>query len=108
MENKGKGPLGDLIFQLKQWMVWLYNSCIMNFLEIPHFGRGEDFNSYKKKLLARVHGRFLCMDRPIPIDVYLIANIIGIPTDGMKHEQYLDDKMKENARYKRSKGSIWN
>jgi hypothetical protein len=37
------------------------------------------------------------MDRPVPIDVYLIANIIGLPTNGVKPEQYLDDKTKEKA-----------
>jgi hypothetical protein len=31
MENKGKVPLGDLIFYPKQWIAWLYNSSIMIF-----------------------------------------------------------------------------
>jgi hypothetical protein len=69
----------------------------MNLLEIPHFGRGKDVNACVKQLLARVHGGFLWMDRPVPIDVDLIANITGLPTDGVKPEQYLDDKMKEKT-----------
>jgi hypothetical protein len=50
-----------------------------------------------KKLLARVHGGFLWMERPVPIDVDLIANITGLPTDGVNPEQYLDEKMKEKT-----------
>jgi hypothetical protein len=37
------------------------------------------------------------MDRPISIDVDLIAEITGLPTDGEKPEQYLDEKTKEKA-----------
>jgi hypothetical protein len=50
-----------------------------------------------KKLLARVHGGFLWMERHVPIDVDLIVKITGIPIDGVKPEQYLDDKTKEKA-----------
>jgi hypothetical protein len=46
----------------------------MNLLEIPHFSRGKDVNACIKQLLAcAVHGGFLWMDRPVPIDVDLIA-----------------------------------
>jgi hypothetical protein len=37
------------------------------------------------------------MDRPVPINVDLIATITGLPTDGEKPEQYLEDKTKEKA-----------
>jgi hypothetical protein len=37
------------------------------------------------------------MDRPVPIDVDLILNIIGIPTNGVNPKQYLYDKMKEKT-----------
>jgi hypothetical protein len=37
------------------------------------------------------------MDRRIPIDVDLITKIIGLPTDKVNPEQYLDDKTKEKA-----------
>jgi hypothetical protein len=37
------------------------------------------------------------MDRPVLIDVYLITNITGLPIDGVKPKQYLDDKIKEKA-----------
>jgi hypothetical protein len=36
------------------------------------------------------------MDRPVSIDVDLIVEITGLPIDGAKPEQYLDDKTKEN------------
>jgi hypothetical protein len=79
----------------------------MNLLEIPHFGRGKDVNACVKQLLARVHGGFLWMDRPVPIDVNLISKLTGLPTDGVKPEQYLDDKMKEKAIAEGSEGKIW-
>jgi hypothetical protein len=37
------------------------------------------------------------MDIRVSIDVDLIAEITGLPTDGEKPEQYLDDKTKEKA-----------
>jgi hypothetical protein len=45
--------------------------------------------------LALVHGGILWIERPISIYVYLIAIITGLPIDGEKLEQYLDDKTKE-------------
>jgi hypothetical protein len=69
----------------------------MNLLEIPHFGRGKDVNACVKQLLAWVHGGILWMDRPVSIDVDLIVEITGLPTDGEKPEQYLDDKTKEKS-----------
>jgi hypothetical protein len=37
------------------------------------------------------------MDRPVPINVDLIATIMGLPMDGEKPEQYLEDKTKEKS-----------
>jgi len=37
------------------------------------------------------------MDKPISIDVDLIAEITTFPTDGENLEQYLDDKTKEKV-----------
>jgi hypothetical protein len=37
------------------------------------------------------------MDRPLSIDVDLIVEITGFPTNGEKPKQYLDDKTKEKA-----------
>jgi hypothetical protein len=34
------------------------------------------------------------MDRPVPINVELIATITGLPTDGENPKQYLEDKTK--------------
>jgi hypothetical protein len=69
----------------------------MNLLDIPHFGDGKHINRCVKHLLARVDGGILWMDRPVPISVDLIATIIGLPTDGEKPEQYLEDKAKAKA-----------
>jgi hypothetical protein len=55
---------------------------------------GKHINGCVKKLLAWVHGGILWMDRPVPINVDLIATITGLPMDGEKPEQYLEDKTK--------------
>jgi hypothetical protein len=36
-----------------------------------------------KKTFVHVHGGFLWMDRPVLIDVNLIAKLTGLPTDGV-------------------------
>jgi hypothetical protein len=69
----------------------------MNLLDIPHFGHGKHINGCVKHLLARVDGGILWMDRPVPINVDLIATITGLPMDGEKPEQYLEDKTKAKA-----------
>jgi hypothetical protein len=69
----------------------------MNLLEIPHFWRGKDVNACVKQLLVLVDGGILWMNRTISIDVDLIAQIIGLPTDGEKPDHYLDDKTKEKG-----------
>jgi hypothetical protein len=97
MERKGVSATGVPILEPKQWITGLYNTCIMNLLEIPHFGRGKDVNNCVKQLLAVMHGGILWLDRPVSIDVELIAKITGLPTDGEKPAQYLDDKTKEKS-----------
>jgi hypothetical protein len=97
MEIKGEGPSRDPILELKQWITGIYNTWIMNLLEIPHFGRGKDVNACVKQLLERVNGGILWMDRHVSTDMDLIVEIMGLPTDGAKPEQYLDEKTKEKA-----------
>jgi hypothetical protein len=80
-----------------QWILRIYNTEIMNLLDIPHFGRGKHINKCVKNMLERVHRGILWMDRPIPINVYLIVAITGLPTDREKPKQYLEDKMKVKA-----------
>jgi hypothetical protein len=69
----------------------------MSLFEIPHFGRGKDVNACVKQLLGLVHGGILWMDRHVSIDVDIIVEIIGLPTNGEKPEKYLDDKTKEKS-----------
>jgi hypothetical protein len=63
--------------------------------DISHFGCGKNVGLCTKKLLARVYGGILWMDRPVHIDVALIAKITGFPTVGMQPEEYLDNKARE-------------
>jgi hypothetical protein len=45
MERKGVNATGVPILEPKQWITCLYNTCIMNVLDIPHFGRGKDISN---------------------------------------------------------------
>jgi hypothetical protein len=57
LENRGEvGPLGKPILDPMQWITGLYNSSIMNLLDILHFGRGKNVGLCVKQLLARGHG----------------------------------------------------
>jgi hypothetical protein len=83
LENRGEvGPLGKPILELVQWVTGLYNSGIMNLLDIPHFGRGKNVGLCVKQLLAKVHGGILWMDKTIPIYVDLIVKITWFPITG--------------------------
>jgi hypothetical protein len=97
LESRGEGPSGVPLLEPVQWILGLYNMGIMNLLDIPHFGCGKHINGCVKQLLARVHGGILWMDRPMPINVDLIATITGLPMDGEKPEKYLEEKMKEKS-----------
>jgi hypothetical protein len=97
MDIKGEVPSRDPILELKQWIAGLYNIGIMNLLEIHHFGRGKDVNSCVKQLPVLVHGGKLWMETLVSIYVDLIAEITGLPIDGEKPEQCLDDKTKEDS-----------
>jgi hypothetical protein len=59
------GPLGRPILEPTHWIKGLYNSDIMNLLDIQHFVRGKNVGLFVKKLVSRVHGGILWMDRPI-------------------------------------------
>jgi hypothetical protein len=74
------GPLGKPIMELAQWITGLYNSDIMNLLDIQHFKHNKNVELYVKQLVTCVHRGILWMDRLVQIDVALIANITGLPT----------------------------
>jgi hypothetical protein len=97
IESRGEGPSCMPLLEPAQWILGLYNTGIMNLLDITHFGCSKHINGCVKQLLTRVLGKFLWMDRRVPINVDLIATIIGLPTDGEKLEQYLEDKTKAKS-----------
>jgi hypothetical protein len=91
--NTGEiGPLGKPILEPCVVDNGLYNSGIMNLLDIPHFGCGKNVGLCVKQLVACIHGGILWMDRPVQIDVALISKITGLPTVGAQPEEYLDNK----------------
>jgi hypothetical protein len=73
LESRGEGPSGMTLLEPTQWILGLYNTGIMNLLDVPHFGRGNHINTCVKQLLALVHDGILWMDRPVPITMDLIA-----------------------------------
>jgi hypothetical protein len=97
LERRGVNAKGIPIMEPKQWIHGLYNTCIMNLLEIPNFGRGMEVNNYIKKLITIMHRGILWLDTHVSIDVDLIAKIIGLPTNREQPMQYLDEKIKEKA-----------
>jgi hypothetical protein len=89
--------LGTPMLELAEWILGLYNTGIMNLLDIWHFERGKYINGCVKQFLARVHGGILWMDRPVPINFDLIVDITGIPIDGEKPKKYLEEKAREKS-----------
>jgi hypothetical protein len=89
------GPLGESILEPMQWITRLYNSIIMNLLDITHFGRSKNVGLCVKQLLDKVHGGIMWMDRMVPIDVALIAKITRFPTIGAQPNEYLENKAQE-------------
>ena len=55
---------------------------------MPHFGRLNEANACVKQLLACFHGGTLWLDTPIEVTVDLIAEITGLPKDGIDPSQY--------------------
>jgi hypothetical protein len=41
LESRGEGPSGAPLLEPAQWILGLYNTDIMNLLDIPHFGQWE-------------------------------------------------------------------
>jgi len=85
------------LLELTQWILGLYNTDIMNLLDIPHFGPGKHINACVKQLISQVHGRILLMDRSVPMTVDLIAAITGLATYGVNPKQYLEDKTRSKS-----------
>jgi hypothetical protein len=64
----------------KVWARGLERAGLLNLFDIPHFGHNNKVNACVKLLLSCMHGGYMWMDRPISIDMDLIARIIGLPT----------------------------
>jgi hypothetical protein len=97
MHNIVVNQLGETISQPHQWAVGLDRICILGLLKLPHFGRGQYATACIKQLLAVTHGGDIWLDKPVPITVELIAQITGLPRQGMDPALILDDKSKEKV-----------
>jgi hypothetical protein len=86
-----------MINQPHQWAVGLDRTCILGLLKCLHFGRGQYATTCVNQLLTVTHIGDIWLDRPVPIIVELIAQIIGLPSQGMDPALILDDKSKEKV-----------
>jgi hypothetical protein len=48
LECRGEGPSGAPLLEPAQWILWLYTTCIMNLLDILHYGHGKHINGCVK------------------------------------------------------------
>jgi len=80
-------PLGKPILEPMQWITGLYNSRIMNLLDIPHLGCGKNVRLCIKQLISCIDRGISWMDRPVQLDVALISKIIGLTTSSAHLEE---------------------
>jgi len=97
METIVVNPLRGTITKPHKYAAGLDRTRILGFLKIPHFGRGQYAMACVKQLLAVMHGGDVWLEKSVPIIIELIAQIIGLPIQGMDPMLILDDKSKEKA-----------
>lgn len=54
----------------------------MTLLGVPHFGRKPQINACIHFLLSRLHGNFLWLDHPYPVDIDAMHWVLGFPKNG--------------------------
>jgi hypothetical protein len=86
-----------MINQPHQWTARMERIGILGLLKLPHFGRGQYVEACIKQLLAVTHGWDIWFDKPVPINIELIAQITRLTIWGMDPTLILDDKSKEKA-----------
>jgi hypothetical protein len=64
------------------WTMDITRSTILNVMNIPHFGRHQEVNTWIKLLLSCYHGGYLCLDRHIIADMVLIHRITRLSMKG--------------------------
>ena len=79
---------GPIMHILQPWAQGLDKSGLLGLINMSHFGRLNEANASVKKLLACFHGGTLWLDTPIEVMVDLIAEITGLPKDGLDPSQY--------------------
>ena len=65
-----KSQMGGIsVYEEQNWDTGLKESCILNLLDIPHFGCSREVNARVKQLLSCIHGRTLWLDEKVEIIV---------------------------------------
>ena len=72
-------PMPQLIVPM-EWDRGMDQVILVNLLDMPHFGRSKEVNTYVRQLLVCFHGGFMWIDKPYSINVELIALITGFPS----------------------------
>ena len=97
MEIKGVSVTRIPILEPKQSIKVLYNTGIMNLLEIPHFSCSLEINACVKIILSYIDGGMLWLDPPVSIYTQLIVWITGFPKAGEDLTTLFTNKAREKA-----------
>jgi hypothetical protein len=73
----------------------LEKTGILGPLDLPHFDKGQHTTACVKQLLAVTHGGDIWLDKLVSINVEIMANITGFPSQGMDLAHFLDDKARD-------------
>jgi hypothetical protein len=79
------------------WTMNLAQSTLLNFMNIPHFGRHQEVNACINLLLSCYHGRYLWLNRRITVDPTLINRITGISMQGPDPQHFYPGKTTDHA-----------
>ena len=77
-------PGGPILCILQLWEQGLDKVGLLGLINMSHFGRLNEANSYAKKLLACYHGGTLWLDTPVIVTVDLISDIMGFTKYGLE------------------------
>ena len=81
-ESISMGPGAPIRWIPQPWASGLDQSRLLGLINMPHFGRFNESHACLKQLLSCFHGGTLWLNTLIPVTVYLITSIIGLPKAG--------------------------
>jgi hypothetical protein len=79
------------------WIKEIARSTILNFMNIPHFGRHQEVNTCVKLLLSCYHGGYLWIYRCVTMDPTLMHLITGLSMQGLDPHQFYLGKTSDHS-----------